>query len=71
MLSVNNDKPAGVSLPGEPRAEPHPYAADKAAAGNLDGPPADVMYRYRRWKLAADISVVARTSIHAVSRKSG
>ena len=26
---------------------------------------------YRRWKLSPDISVVARTTLHAVSRKSG
>lgn len=35
--------------------------------------PASVAYRYRKWTLAgnSDITVVARTTIHAVSRKAG
>ena len=58
-------------LDGEPQMQPNPYAADEE--DEEAHAPASIAYRYRRWKLAgsSDITVVARTSVHAVSRRGG
>ena len=65
-------------LDAEPRLEPNPYVEDEAEAETEgEAPhqhtPASVAYRYRKWVLAgsSDITVVARTTVHAVSRKGG
>jgi hypothetical protein len=72
ILEGSDGKPAASSpLPGEPRPEPHPYYLGKEEAGFPDGDPAPRAFRYRKWKLPGDISLVARTTVHAVSRKGG
>lgn len=72
ILEGSDGKPAASSpLPGEPRPEPHPYYLGKEESGFPDGDPAPRAFRYRKWKLPGDISLVARTTVHAVSRKGG
>lgn len=74
ILSVNNRTGASVDaerkpLAGEPVLEANPLLApEDLEEGHAT---ADVAYRYRKFELAGGISLVARTTLHAVARRTG
>ena len=47
--------------------EEHPFFDDESE----DTVPASVSYRYRRWQLSEDIMFMARTEMHAWTRRAG
>ncbi|RYY34334.1 hypothetical protein EON62_03400, partial [archaeon] len=64
--SEAGSKAAAKKLPSEPVLEPNPFVEDDLPEGME---PAAMAYRYRRWKLSEDISVVARTTVNAIARR--
>jgi translation initiation factor 3 subunit D len=84
VLAVNNGKVPEPPTAKEVRPVENPLwdpvaAAAEAAAEAPEGSdpsehakkPASIAFRYRQWTLGKDISLIARTSIHAVLRKKG
>jgi translation initiation factor 3 subunit D len=69
ILSCNNGKPSGDPLPDEPELEPSPFFDVETAEPGHE--PASMAYRYRSFRLGNDITLVARTTLHAVQRKGG
>lgn len=68
MLAKNNGKAGEAPLRGEPTPSENPlWNASEAEEGHE---PAAAAFRYRSFKLGPSTTLVARTVVHAVSRKS-
>lgn len=67
VLASNSGKAVEPPASDEPKCEANPLWDPEEAEEGQE--PAAICYRYRKWALSPAINLVARTTVHAVSRR--